>query len=982
MRFKCVFIVFTLPLLLLTILPLTNLALGSYTPGAETKIKVIDSATGSNEIINQYNVGETFTVNVNVSDVENLRLYQAGLTFDPDILEVTSFVAGDFFLEAPEEYRKSIVNQPILSDGIGYLGKWVHVAWALKKPGNVTGTGTLAVITFHVIGEGKTDLHIITTGAEGAVLYDPNDVDLNFDTINGRFVLSPLVPPANIYVTPPTSTVETINDTFKINITISDVNLLTSWQAGVSFNPDVLECLAFEEGHFLSSVGTTVAERLGADAEIDNFLGEVAPANCSLTDPSLSVNGTGTLAVVTFKAKDYGMSILNVTDVMLLDVNDEEIFFNAAGGEFVFLSIVDVPADYPTIQEAVNSASPGQTIQVAAGTYYEHVTINKSLTLIGKKGATIDGSGGGNVINITTNNISISGFTIRNGRFGIYLKGSNNSIARNTISNNWCGVYMVNSKHNSISGNTITSNDVFGIRMFGSCSNNIVLTNMFAHSKIGISLAHANNNTFYHNEIIDNEFQLERYKCSNTWDNGAGEGNYWSDYTGLDDGSDGRVAGDGVGDTDLPHQGVDYYPLMSQLGIRPQADAGPDQTVDEDTSVNFDGSNSTGDTSITSYAWNFGDGTPTVSETDPITTHIYTQPGVYTVILTVWDEADNEDTDSCTVTVLDVTPPVADAGLDQTVDEDTIVTFEASASYDPEGGTITKYEWNFGDGASGTGVTPTHIYTEPGVYTVTLTVWDAGPWRNGTGLLRNDTASCAITVTGGDVEPPKADAGPDQTVDEDTLVTFNGSGSTDNFGITSHTWTFTDVTVQILTGVNPTYTFAEPAAYTVTLNVTDAAGYWAIDTVVITVLDVTPPVADAGSEQKVMVGETVVFNGSGSTDNVGVVSFEWDFGDETTGTGSIINHIYTEQGEYTVTLTVKDAAGNSATDSIIIHVKTPPSGFPLWIVGATATVVALIALGALIALFVLGRRKRETNENLNMVACAFWALRATCEEGD
>ena len=982
MRFKFILIVLTLSLLLSIIFPLANVALGKYTPGAQTKIKVADSATGNNEITNQYEVSETFTVNVTVSDVENLRLYQTGLTFDPGILEATSFVAGDFFLQAPEEYRSSIVNQPILSDGSGFLGRWVHVAWALKKPGNVSGAGTLAVITFQVIGEGKTDLHIITTGAEGAVLYDPNDLDLDFDTIDGKFVLSPLVPPANIYVTPPTNTVKAINDTFKVNITISDINLLTSWQAGVSFNPDVLECLAFEEGDFLSSVGTTVTERLGADAEIDNFHGEVAPANCSLTDPSLPANGTGTLAIVTFKAKDYGMSILNVTDVMLLDVNDEEILFDAAGGEFMFLSIVDVPADYPTIQEAVNSASPGQTIQVAPGTYYEHVTINKSLTLIGEKGATIDGSGGGNVINITTNNISISGFTIQNGRFGIYLKGSNNSIAQSTISNNWCGVYMVNSKHNSISGNTITSNDVFGIRIFGSCSNNIVSTNMFAHSKYGLSLAHANNNTFYHNNIINNEVQLDRYKSSNTWDNGAGEGNYWSDYTGLDDGSDGRVAGDGVGDTDLPHQGVDYYPLMSQLGIRPQADAGPDQTVDEDTSVNFDGSGSTGDTDITSYAWNFGDGTPTVSETDPITTHIYTEPGVYTVTLTVWDKADNEDTDSCTVTVLDVTPPVADAGPNQTVPEGTTVTFSGNGSYDPENGVIVKFEWNSKGGIIGTLEIVNYSFDEPGIYTVTLTVWDAGPWRNGTGLLRNDTASCTITVTGVDMEPPKADAGPDQTVDENTLVTFNGSGSTDNFCITNYTWTFTDVTLQILKGVNPTYTFTKPATYTVTLNVTDAAGYWAIDTVVITVLDVTPPVADAGPEQKVMVGETVVFNGSGSTDNVGVVSFEWDFGDETAGTGSIINHIYTEQGEYTVTLTVKDAAGNSATDSIIIHVKTPPSGFTLWIIGATATVVAIIALGALIARFVLGRRTRATNENLNMVACAFWALRATCAEGD
>ena len=947
MRWKFVPVIFSLPLLLSIILPLTNVALGQYTPGAETK--VVDSATGSNKIINQYNVSETFTVNITVSDVENLNLYQVGLTFDPAILEATSFVAGDFFLQAPEEYRTASVNQPMGQNNID-PGICHAMAWVLALPGNVSGTGTIAVATFHVIGEGKTNIHIITSGSEAAGLGDADELPIPFDTIDGEFVLSPPVPPAKIYVDPPTSTVEAINNTFKVNITVSDVDLLASWQAGVSFNPDVLECLAFEEGDFLSNVGTTDTKRLGTNAEIDNFLGEVAPANCSLTDPSLSANGTGTLATVTFKVKDYGMSTLNITDVMLLDVNDDQILFNAVDGEFVLLSIVNVPADYPTIQEAVNSVSPGQTIHVAAGTYHEHVTVNKSLTLIGEKGATIDGGGGGKVIYITTNNFNISGFTIQNGLFGIYLKGSNNSVTSNTISNNWCGVKLLNSKNNFISDNVITSNDVFGMRMFGSCSNNIVSANMFAHSKCGISLAHAKNNTFYHNNIINNEVQLDRYESSNTWNNSAREGNYWSDYTGEDDN------GDGIGDTLLPHQGVDYYPLISQLDIRPpRADAGPDQTVDEDESVNFDGSGSTDDINITSYAWDFGDGNTGTGVTP---THTYTAPGIYTATLTVWDKVDNEDTDSCLITVLDVTPPVADAGPNQTVPEGTIVTFNGSGSYDPENGTIVKFEWNFKGGIIATLKIVNYSFAEPGIYTVTLTVWGAGPWRNGTGPLRNDTDSCTITVTGVDVEQPKADAGPDQTVDENTLVTFNGSGSTDNFGITNYTWTFTDVTLQTLTGVNPTYTFTRPATYTVTLNVTDAAGYWAIDTVVITVLDVTPPVAKAGLDQTVRVEETVTFNGSGSTDNVGIVSYEWDFGDGTTGTGVIINHTYTEPGEYTATLTVKDTADNSATDSIVITVQAAPVGFPMWILGATAAGIAIIALGALVARFVLARRRK------------------------
>jgi len=91
-----------------------------------------------------------------------------------------------------------------------------------------------------------------------------------------------------------------------------------------------------------------------------------------------------------------------------------------------------------------------------------------------------------------------------------------------------------------------------------------------------------------------------------------------------------------------------------------------------------------------------------------------------------------------------------------------------------------------------------------------------------------------------DMIPPVADAGPNQTVDKDAVVTLEGWRSTDNVGVTSWTWTFTDVTPQTLTGENVTYTFTTPGIYTVTLEVSDAAGNHATDTVTITVLSLTP----------------------------------------------------------------------------------------------------------------------------------------------
>jgi hypothetical protein len=100
-----------------------------------------------------------------------------------------------------------------------------------------------------------------------------------------------------------------------------------------------------------------------------------------------------------------------------------------------------------------------------------------------------------------------------------------------------------------------------------------------------------------------------------------------------------------------------------------------------------------------------------------------------------------------------------------------------------------------------------------------------------------------------DVHAPIADAGPDQTVTEDVPMTFDGSASYDEDGIVNYTWSFTDLAPQTLNGMNPSYTFATPSTYYVTLTVENAVGNSANDTVVITVLldtdrDGTPDVTD------------------------------------------------------------------------------------------------------------------------------------------
>jgi hypothetical protein len=110
-------------------------------------------------------------------------------------------------------------------------------------------------------------------------------------------------------------------------------------------------------------------------------------------------------------------------------------------------------------------------------------------------------------------------------------------------------------------------------------------------------------------------------------------------------------------------------------------------------------------------------------------------------------------------------------------------------------------------------------------------------------------------------------------------------------------------------------------------------------------VDIAPPTADAGHTQTVEVSTLVTFDGSKSSDNVGIVSYTWDFGDGATGTGVAPTHTYTNLGNYTVILTVQDAAGNSASSTVTITVSYVIPESPSFILLSLLILTALIALG-------------------------------------
>lgn len=138
---------------------------------------------------------------------------------------------------------------------------------------------------------------------------------------------------------------------------------------------------------------------------------------------------------------------------------------------------LDTALDYATIQAAINAPETlnGHTIQVDAGTYYENVLVNKSISLIGEDNSNtiVDGGKADAVITLTANNITISNFTIRNSStsgsyYGLLLNGCNNTIVQNNkITQNYMGLVISQSSSNLFRNNTMDGN-VYNFAISGS----------------------------------------------------------------------------------------------------------------------------------------------------------------------------------------------------------------------------------------------------------------------------------------------------------------------------------------------------------------------------------------------------------------------------------------------------------------------------------------------------------------------------------
>jgi gliding motility-associated-like protein len=297
--------------------------------------------------------------------------------------------------------------------------------------------------------------------------------------------------------------------------------------------------------------------------------------------------------------------------------------------------------------------------------------------------------------------------------------------------------------------------------------------------------------------------------------------------------------------------------------------------------------------SAVSWLWNYGDATAT----DPLQSpsHVFANPGNYSVNLLVTNVFGCTNSSVQTITVLP--QPIADFSYSAVCARQTVQFTDITT-----GVAMTSWSWNFGDGtAVNTLQNPTHIYALGGNYTVTLIV--------------GNSAGCADTI----VKPIVVNTVPVPMFTANSTcvgtVTSFLDQSTDSVAIATWSWDFDDGNNSF--SQSPSYIYASPGNYNVTLTVTNIDG---CDSSIIVPVSVSPLPVAAFTVPVVCQGTASAFNDA-STGSPS--QWNWDFGD-----GSVVDtsqnpsHVYASPGTYAVTLLVTNAFG--CVDSITMNAEADP----------------------------------------------------------
>ncbi len=335
-----------------------------------------------------------------------------------------------------------------------------------------------------------------------------------------------------------------------------------------------------------------------------------------------------------------------------------------------------------------------------------------------------------------------------------------------------------------------------------------------------------------------------------------------------------------------------------------------------DNATQFIDHSSTENGYITTWTWNFGDGSPLATVTfpdDPNLSHTYSTQGTYDVTLTVINSFGCQSIYSSQISVMP--SPVANFYSTSSC-EDMVVDF-TDASNPNSSSNIVSWNWDFGDPASGiyntsTLTNPQHIYANPGVYNVTLVILNVNNC--------SDTIVKQITTK---AAPPVAFTY--QASCENALTSFYVDSTIMNTGtISNYLWEFGDGGQSTLQ--NPQHLYTESGDYTVILTITDTAG--CVNTVsnIITVTD--GPQAYFSFSGPNCNQQAVEFTDLTTAPAGYIVQWIWDFGDGNTTIVDYpgnpnVTHTYAGSGDFNVTLSVTTSAG--CTNSVIRTVSVLPN---------------------------------------------------------
>lgn len=311
------------------------------------------------------------------------------------------------------------------------------------------------------------------------------------------------------------------------------------------------------------------------------------------------------------------------------------------------------------------------------------------------------------------------------------------------------------------------------------------------------------------------------------------------------------------------------------------------------------------------------------------------------MVLKVTDNIGETDTDTCVVVVVNSAPtsqftfsPVSPTIFDP------INFTETSTDID---GTISSWQWDFGDGTTSVERNPSHQYSQTGTYQISLTVTDDEGEEN--------TKTASITVVN---LAPTADFSCSKSseilMNEPIQFTDNSTDPED--AIVSWLWDFGDG--ETSTVQNPSHEFENSGEHLVTLIVTDEDG--STDTASLTVNvngNVEPTANFVCDNTEHVAGNEIVFLESSTDQDGNIATWNWDFGDGKTSTQQNPSHKYDRPGEYIVTLTVTDNIG--AQDTYTTTITIQPSFMEQYMLLIVVGILAVVVIAAV----AIGKRRRK-----------------------